>query len=168
MRVPALADADRSWVHARLQKGGREREVRRPGDLEVVHAALHQARRQTQGLDGTGFVGHGRPGGFQRPLQQRQPEHLRRLGCPLARAVDRGRHAAVRGLLQRVGQRQGQQAAHGVVGTGIEQTLHHRRAKQAAGGVVNEHPVVVDRAACPQGHQAGANSGRPGGAARVR
>ncbi len=52
----------------------------------------------------------------ERLFEQGQAKHLRRLRSPLAAAIDRGPDAAVNvGLLQRVGQRQGQQAADGVV-----------------------------------------------------
>ena len=78
----------------------------------------------------------------QRALQQAQAEHLRRLRRPLVAARQRALHAAAFGLLQRVGQRQRQQAADGIGPAGVDQPVHPGRLQQAARRVVHQHPVV--------------------------
>jgi hypothetical protein len=55
--------------------------------------------------------------------------------------------AAGLGALQRVGQRQRQQAADVVAKAGVDQPVDPGRAQQAARGVVHQHPVVITRAA---------------------
>ena len=56
--VPAFADAQSSCLPVvRLEQALGQREVGRPGELEVVGIAAHEPRRMTQRLDRAGFVG---------------------------------------------------------------------------------------------------------------
>ena len=75
-------------------------------------------------------------------LQRTDAEHLRRLRQPFVAAVDGGGHAAMRLGFQRVGQRQGQQAAHRVGQAGVDQRVDQRGGDQATRRVVHQHPVV--------------------------
>jgi hypothetical protein len=92
-------------------------------------------------------------------------KHLRRLRRPLAGAVHGGRRAAVALLLQRVGQRQREQAADRVVAAGVDQALDPFGAQQAARRVVHQHPVVGAHAARGEPLQAGRHGGGAGRAA---
>ena len=94
-----------------------QREVLRPGELEVLRA--RPARAAAHGPSASIALASSvtRAAGLrQRLAQQAEAEHLRRLRRPLvaARSSVRCDAAAVR-LLERVGQRQRQQAADGVV-----------------------------------------------------
>ena len=90
----------------------------------------------------------------QRRLQQAQAEHLRRLRGPHVGTRHGGRHAITLGALERVGQRQGEQATHRIVHASIDQAINPRRLQQAARRVVHQHPVVRRRAALDQHLQA--------------
>ena len=106
----------------------------------------------------------------QRALQQAQAEHLRRLRRPLvaARSSVRATRPS-RCLLQRVGQRQRQQAADRVVQAGVDQPVDPCGPQQAARRVVHQHPVVVAarRARCSSARPLATRVG-PRGAAAAR
>ena len=82
-----------------------QREVLRPGHLQVLEVVAHEARREAGGLDGAGFVGdlqlRVREAGPQGVAQHAQAEHLRCLRSPHALARHRLAHAfdPVGGLL---------------------------------------------------------------------
>ena len=133
---------------ARLQHGFGQREVIGVGDLEVPGTALHQQRLQAGELNRAGFVGDG-PGGtlqavLQRLQQQAEAEHLRCLGQPLVSARDGGLHPGIGILLlEGIRQRQGQQAADGIIDAGRDELADLRRGQQTARSIVDQHPLGI-------------------------
>ena len=115
------------------------------GDFEIVRTAGHQARRQALGFHGAGLVGHrhalGR-GRVQRLSQRAKAKHLRRLRQPLLRPLQGVADAAIPLGLERVGQRQRQQTAHGVAQASVHQGLNLRGCDQATRCIVHQHPVL--------------------------
>ena len=74
--------------------------------------------------------------------EQRVAEHLRRLRAPQSLARNGGGHALVLvGLLGRVGERHGEQSAHGIVADLVDELLYHS-VPAGTRGVVHHHPVV--------------------------
>lgn len=129
----------------------REREVFRVRDLEVAQAALHDARRMARPFDRARLVGQVVPFALRAQdsvAQHADAKHLRRLRLPqrVARLGARDRVAARRHALERIGDRQREDAAHRIVLQRRDQRADQRRRDAGARGVVHEHPVLVGRA----------------------
>ena len=100
---------------------------------------------QADRLDRRGLVG--RLGAArQRVGENAEAEHLRRLRLPDVVARQRRDGAIAFGPLERVGDRQREQAADAVVAAGLDERLDPFGANQATRRVVDEHPVVGGRA----------------------
>ena len=110
-----------------------------------MRAAGDQSGGQAQGFDGAGLVGNGTPrafGGIKRPCQGADAKHLRRLRQPFVAAVQRCSNTAVKLALQRIRQFVRQQPAHVIMLASVNQLVDLIRRNQAAGSIVNQHPVA--------------------------
>ena len=142
-----------------------ERKVCRVSHLEILPAAGDQFGRQAERFDGAGLIGYRGACRVQRLLQQADTKHLRRLRQPLVAARQRAADTSMMLIFERIGQFVRQQPAHLVVLTGVDQLVDLRRRDQAAGGVVDQHPVVRFRAGAGQRIETLANADCAAGAA---
>ena len=116
------------------------------GDLEIARAASHQQRLPAHGLHGARFIGDLPNHGLQRLQQHADAKHLGRLCEPFVMARQRSGNAALLLGLQGVSQGLCQQPTHRIAQAGIDQGVDLPRRHQAAGGIVNQHPILLGSA----------------------